>query len=1065
MRYRTIGRTGLRVSVVGLGSAQLQMLSEAEAVATLSRGFELGVNWVHSAPDYGSVERWIQKAIRASGHDVMVAGTGTADADQFETYFENTCHWFERDRLDLFGINCVDDVERVGQNVWGPGGMVEQLQRKKAEGRLTAAFCTTHGSADYVERLIHSGVFDAIMLAYNPLGFHLLSYDASRDGRIFEDLAETRRRIFPLAAARGVSLLVMKVLGGGLLTRGQAFAPREWLGAGARGLDPADVIRLVLEEQGVTAVVMGVGSPSEAETNARAGHETTPLPVASRQAIVDGVQQARLSLCSRCGKCEPTCSRGLPISSMFRDAYIWSTANETFMADDRENYFQLHPEATLACATCDNRTCECPQGLDVPVALARVHSLVLRMQEQGQHPGALRTRSDSAPEWSAVDVLTYDVPAAAIIGSTVTARFLLRNVSDTVWLSAGHLGRNDGATAIEVRMDSQVVAVSPLRQNMSPGERSAVAIEVPVPSTIGDCSITFRLVPLASVGDDTPRPFWQGTITVKAPLPLYGARVCEHSVPTHSTPGRTWGVRVQFENTGALTWCADDPDGHPVECAIFIDDEAFGVLRLPRAHVTTGECVTVHAAIRAPKTSGAHEVRIELVHQHVAWFSAHDVSPLRVPMHVDGEADTSVTAVAFEQSVRRNLWHYQPTSGIAQSRDGHPFPLFISRASGRHVWDPEGHQYLDYTMGWGSTILGYDDPRIRAAAAEVGAGVTPLPQPLEMEVSEMLAEDFPSAEMVVFGKNGSDVCSVAARLARLETGRRVILSCGFHGWQDFGLDYFPFEVSGIPRGGDRSLHKFHYNDREGFLALYFAHRHDLAAIMIEPAGPMGGDELGPMPDADEAFLHLLAEAAREAGAMLIFDEIITGYRYRGHSVQAATGITPDLTCLGKALASGHPLSAVVGPARVFYDHFFKTHYCPTFKAEATALAAARAAIRIYRSEPVAEQLWAHGRALQMMLNDLCRARGVDATCQGPPFRFALWFAERDPYLRRLKKTYLTQQWMKAGILTVSGVMLPSVVHDTADVVRVREAAAGALDDIAGARSTEALARLVEIPLL
>ena len=150
---------------------------------------------------------------------------------------------------------------------------------------------------------------------------------------------------------------------------------------------------------------------------------------------------------------------------------------------------------------------------------------------------------------------------------------------------------------------------------------------------------------------------------------------------------------------------------------------------------------------------------------------------------------------------KHNPWHYNPFVGIAESRDGHPFPLFVARAKGCRIWDVEGNEFLDYTMGWGSTILGHADDRIQAAIAQVldTGAVLPSPHPLEMEVSRMLVEDFPSNEMVAFGKNGSDVCTIAARLARRRSrGSATILSSGFHGWQDFALEYFAFEDCGIP---------------------------------------------------------------------------------------------------------------------------------------------------------------------------------------------------------------------------------------------------------------------------
>jgi glutamate-1-semialdehyde 2,1-aminomutase len=340
----------------------------------------------------------------------------------------------------------------------------------------------------------------------------------------------------------------------------------------------------------------------------------------------------------------------------------------------------------------------------------------------------------------------------------------------------------------------------------------------------------------------------------------------------------------------------------------------------------------------------------------------------------------------------------------------------------------------------------------------------PFPDPLEMTVTRMIVEDFPGADMVVFGKNGSDACTVAARLARLSTGKRTILSCGFHGWQDFALDHFSFAQSGIPDRPDIIFHKFGYNDRQDFARLFESCKEDLAAVMIEPAGPFMGPDAGMGGEADAEFLGEIADAVRRAKALLIFDEIITGYRYRQGSVQKATGIVPDLTCLGKALASGMPLSAVTGAAGIFHSAFARTHYCPTFKGEVYSFAAAKAAIEIYRAEPVIDHIWQHGERLRAGVHRLATDVGIAVECKGPPFRMGVHFPG-DPEQRRRKRTLFMQEMLKGGVITVTGVMLPSYAHDTASMDRALEAIGAAFEVVAWADRAGAYDRLIEIPLL
>ena len=789
---------------------------------TLRRGFELGVNWVHSAPDYSGVEPWIARAIDESRCHVKVLAQGPGPLALLEPYFENTCRQFRSARLDLYGIGCIDDAERIGENVWGAGGMVEFLLRKKAEGRLGGLFCSTHGSPEYVEKLITSGVFDAIMLAYNPLGFHLLTYYAAKEGRDFERIAEHRGRLFPLAAQQGVSILVMKALGGGLSVPGRAMPPHAWFGGPAGPTPVADLLRYALAEPGVCAVVPGVASPEEAEENALAGHAPLALSVDTRATIERTAATMRLSLCSRCGDCESTCSRALPISSMFRDVYIWNYRTETFMADDRYNYFHLHPDQTLACATCTNQTCQCPQGLVVPVELARIHGHVQQLVEAHRHPGPVdRLRDRLVTGAHRVLVLADDVPSAMSPGEAGVARFVVENAGDEMWTAFSHIPDRHLAVGVAVLINGDLVVRRPLRQNVSPRERSSIVVEFTAPDRPGQYDLRIALLPLSATNATTgATPFHAATLTVRGvaasswfdrlrPTPAapavvssldapagdppaerhYGARYLEHTISPRVAADETQGVRVAIENTSDFAWLADPPDGHSIDVVVFVDDEVYSVLKLPRSEVPVGGIVTLHFALRAPATSGDHRVRIEVVHQQVAWFANRGVAPLMVDIVV-AASEATATSRAFALALRHNVWHYQPTQGIARSRDGQPFPLFISRAKGCQLWDTDGHEYLDYTMSWGATILGHADDRVQAAIRDVldSGPLPPFPHPCEMDVSRMVTEDFPCGDMVVFGKNGSDVCTVAARLARDRGGPsmhhpqafRSVLRCTTH---------------------------------------------------------------------------------------------------------------------------------------------------------------------------------------------------------------------------------------------------------------------------------------------
>jgi glutamate-1-semialdehyde aminotransferase/predicted aldo/keto reductase-like oxidoreductase len=1113
MERRRVGRTDIELSVVGLGTAQLQMLPRRQAVDTLRRGFARGINWVHNAPDYGEIDRWVAQAVRESRRRIAVLSHGPGPLDLLEAFFENTCRLHGTRRLEMYGLGCVEHLERIGENVWGPGGMVEFLQRKKAEGRLGGLFCTTHGSAEYVAGLVRSGVWDAIMLAYNPLGFHVVSYDGSGLGHDFDDMANVRAEVFPLAAERGVSLLIMKALGGGLLSRGKGFPPYEWLAAPEPPLAAGELIRYALAQPAVCAVAVGVTSPEEAEENARAGQAPVELPAARLEAIERSAARMRATLCSHCGKCESTCSRSLPISFMFRDAHIWNYRTHAIQADDTYDYHRLHPDATLACATCTDRTCVCPAGIDIPAALTRAHAQVAKLVGLRQHPGPIESRPQRLALPHRVLPVISDVPGRLAPGATGVATFILENAGEQVWIARDFTLEPDAGMAVRVLAGTHVCAEVPLRQNVSPDQRSGVAVEFTAPLECGTYDLRCTLAPLARRDGFSPdeTTFYSAPLSVEGERPrrrstiergvgfvrrrvsaamlrtrrslappraesapsappspeqrAYAAQYLAHTIPAHLRAGVTCGYALTLLNAGTRVW-SSSPDGSSITLQIRIDGALYSNLNFPQPVHPGGE-TTIHFALRAPSAPGTHTLHIEPAHATEGLFSAHGERPLLLDVIVEPSPVTP-TVRASELALEHNLWYYQPTQGIQYSRDGRPFPLFISRAKGARVWDPEGHEYLDYTMSWGATLLGHADDRIQAAIRErLDSGpLPPFPDPMEMEVSRLLVEEFPSAEMVVFGKNGSDVCTVASRLARLYTGKRVILSCGFHGWQDFALDYFDFHGSGIPKGPDRVLHKYLFEDVDGFMQVYEANRSDLAAVMVEPAGPYHGPHRGVEGNANREFLQMLADAARRAGALLIFDEIITGFRYPGGgNVQRATGVIPDLTCLGKALASGMPLAALVGRSEIFHRGFALTHYCPTFKEEVYSLAAARAAIEIYRTEPVAQYVWDYGERLRAGIHAICADLDLAAECKGPPFRMGLLFREADPAIFQLKRTLYVQELLKAGIITAYELMLPSYAHDERTLAETLRRMRDVLTVVRHAERHGTYHRDIEIPLL
>jgi predicted aldo/keto reductase-like oxidoreductase len=506
MTYRRLGRTPLFVSVVGFGTCQLRLKSAQQGIDTLKTGFRLGVNLVHTAPDYEGTDNLVAQAVEESGRQVIVASQGYGDLAHFEWLFEETCRKLNKRRLELFGIAAVEDRELLGENVWGGRGMVEFLRRKKSEGRLGATFCTTHGTPEDIARLITCGHFDAVMLAYNALGFHLLSYYPRPPVRR-ENLLRNESEVFPLAARYGVGLMVMKPLAGGLLCRGQAFPPRR--GADSPpDLRAADLLRAILLRPEVTCVVPGTASVAEAEENARAGYAPLRLDVPRHDEIERAIASMRASICSRCGVCDTLCSQGLPVSWLFRDAYISSYPSETFETLDALQYFHLHPYQTATCSNCTMVTCGCPQGIDIPGSLIHLHENMLRLREAGLLPVTLAEQQamGAPPEPFFCRVISQAVPSSLPKGEASACTLWVHNDGTETWLAPRPESPERGCT-LAVFVGGAPPQLVPLRHDVGPGTRTHFAFDIRAPGELGEHS--FRAVLAPSIGP------WEGERTAE----------------------------------------------------------------------------------------------------------------------------------------------------------------------------------------------------------------------------------------------------------------------------------------------------------------------------------------------------------------------------------------------------------------------------------------------------------------------------------------------------------------------------------------------------------------------
>jgi glutamate-1-semialdehyde 2,1-aminomutase/spore coat polysaccharide biosynthesis protein SpsF len=348
-------------------------------------------------------------------------------------------------------------------------------------------------------------------------------------------------------------------------------------------------------------------------------------------------------------------------------------------------------------------------------------------------------------------------------------------------------------------------------------------------------------------------------------------------------------------------------------------------------------------------------------------------------------------------------------------------PNFLSRGQGATVWDVDENSYFDYTMGLGAVILGHADEAVNEAARkQLADGLSfGLPHTIEVEVAELLRDRIPCAEMVRFGKNGSDVTAAAIRVSRAHTGRDYVACCGYHGWQDWYIGSTS-RNRGVPQPVQALTLAFRYGDIDALHQLFRDRPQQIACVIMEPVtfdSPPAG------------YLENVKELCAKNGALLIFDEIVTGFRLAPAGAQDHFGVVPDLACFGKAIANGFPLAALVGRAgimRLFEDVFFST----THGGEAVSLAACKATIHAMDSRNGADHLWRIGKRLQDGANSLLgSARLAERiACVGLPpftsFRFQSATDEESVLLR----SYFLQEAVKEGLLTQGNHML-SVAHD------------------------------------
>ena len=358
------------------------------------------------------------------------------------------------------------------------------------------------------------------------------------------------------------------------------------------------------------------------------------------------------------------------------------------------------------------------------------------------------------------------------------------------------------------------------------------------------------------------------------------------------------------------------------------------------------------------------------------------------------------------------------------------YPKFALSAKGCYITCEDGEEYLDFMCGLGPIILGYNHAKTNTAITrQMEKGIIfSLPTYLEQELAEMMIDAIPCAEQVRFAKNGTDADLAAVRIARSYTGREHIAKCGYHGWGDWhAISLRPY---GVPAALKDIVHDFEYNDLESLENVLS--KHECAAVIMEAQALTA-----PAP----GFLEGVRTLCDKYGAVLVFDEVVTGFRWDLGGAQKYYGVTPDLACFGKAMANGMPISAIVGKKEIMaeLDHIF---FSMTFGGECLSLAASIETIKELRTKDY-NHIWKLGDKFRDGMNAAAESANLKINFAGSSPRHNLTFSS-DYENPTLMKDVFYQEMVKQKIL-FSNVLYLNFSHTEEDIDKTVDAANRAFD--------------------
>ena len=392
---------------------------------------------------------------------------------------------------------------------------------------------------------------------------------------------------------------------------------------------------------------------------------------------------------------------------------------------------------------------------------------------------------------------------------------------------------------------------------------------------------------------------------------------------------------------------------------------------------------------------------------------------------------------------------------FSKSRTQYPVgvsPFFASKSSGSYLWDVDGNKYVDLVASLAAVTLGYGDPDInRAVKRQLKKGVSlSLSSKLETIVAEKIINLVPSAEMVRFAKNGSDATSAAVRIARYFTRRDHIISIGYHGWHDWYIGSTTRSM-GVPSAVQALTLSARYNDLSHVENLFDKVKGDVAAVILEPMNSV---------DPTPGYLESLKSFCSSNNILLIFDEVITGFRFAKGGAQELFGVTPDLSCFGKGIANGFPISVIAGKREIM-EGFKDVFFSGTFGGELLSLTAANVVLDKVNEDRVIPELYRIGNAIQQgLMSEISHNKFEFVNLSGnPTWTFLNWTLNSDA-LQNQVKTYFLQEMFRRGILVLSTNNITTTLSQK-DISKILTAYAEVFGAISQALESDSLDALLE----